>query len=268
MNTLRLKSKATALMLAAPLLLASAEGSAYTLWSTAETYLGSGIFHGPGVNTDNGPLFTTIIRNMGFVNSVDFVTPFVNNGAAEPNICGENEMNSAVDGKLSDGTLINENVEICSAMVAGTRMFVAVIDDGPYDGQQLTVTLNEGGVVMSFDLGIDIGIGPKGISKVPFFGTTAELTVPYSLQTLAGKKGVDQAGVYPSGTKLRGRLGDFNHDGWIDGTILAAGNMPLDSAFYPGQPYIIERHFETDIPVDGEVAANIKALQSATRGRE
>jgi len=75
-----------------------------------------------------------------------------------------------------------------------------------------------------------------------------------------GGKGVDQAGKYRSGTRLRGRIGDFNHDGWIDGTLLAAGVLPLNSRFHPGEPYLIIRTFETDIPLDGQLTGNVQGL--------
>ncbi|HEU5134142.1 MAG TPA: hypothetical protein VFU13_03260 [Steroidobacteraceae bacterium] len=255
------KSHALAVGVAGQLLLASVPAGAYTLWSTDKTYLGTGEFHGPGTNMDNGPLFATIIREMSFVNTLDFVTPFVNNGAAEPNICGEKEMTGPVDGKLSDGSEINENVETCAAMVAGTRLLPAVVAGGPHLGQQTSVTLDSGDVVMTMDFAIDLGAGAKNVIKVPFYGSTGEIVVPHSLQTQRGDIGVDQAGIHKSGTRLRGRIGDFNKDGWIDGTIVAAGNMPLDSPFYPGQPYVIVRYFETDIPIRGELSSNIKAMK-------
>ena len=262
MKASTMRAHVSALAVAGPLLFASVPAGAYTLWSTDQTYLGTGEFHGPGTNMDNGPLFATIIRNMSFVNTLDFVTPFINNGAAEPNICGEKEMTGPVDGKLSDGSEINENVETCAATVAGTKLLPAVISGGPHFGQQTSVTLDSGDVVMTMDLAIDLGAGAKSVSKVPFYGSTGEIVVPQSLQTQRGEKGVDQAGIHKSGTRLRGRVGDFNNDGWIDGTIVAAGNMPLDSLFYPGQPYVIVRYFETDIPIRGELSSNIKAMKA------
>jgi hypothetical protein len=71
--------------------------------------------------------------------------------------------------------------------------------------------------------------------------------------------GVDQAGSLKPGDRLQGRLGDFNHDGLIDGAIVVAGNMPLDSIFMPGAPYALIRYFETDIPYDGKLTGNLAA---------
>jgi hypothetical protein len=250
-----------------PAITPGAPADAYTLWSTSATYLGSGEFQGPGANLDNAPLFATVIRHMMFVNSRDFVTPFENNGDREPNICGAGQMTAGVGGRLSDGSLINENVDTCAAVIGGVKVLPAVIYGGFYMGEQISATQDDGNITMAMDLGIDLGVGARGVVKVPFYGTTGEVTVPTSLQTQMGGHGIDQAGIYPSGTRLRGRIGDFNHDGWIDGTIVATGVMPLDSTFYPGQPYVIVRHFETDIPIDGEWSSNVKALQEAATGR-
>jgi hypothetical protein len=242
-------------------LVSSFPAAAYTLWSTSETYLGTGEFQGPGVNQNNEPLFCTVIRNMMFVSDRDFVTPFENNGPQEPNIHGESQMSGTPDGKLSDGTLINENVDTCAAKIADVKILPAAIPGGLYMGEQVSATLDNGDVTMAFDIALDLGVGGKGVVRVPFYGTTGEITVPRSLQSQMGGQGIDQAGIYPSGTRLKGRIGDFNHDGWIDGTLVAAGVMPLDSPFYPGQPYVIVRHFETNIPIQGEWSGNVKALQ-------
>lgn len=246
--------------------LASQPAAAAKLWSTSETFLGSGEFYGPGSFTARQPLFEIELNNLSFFTDVDFVTPFANNGAAEPNTCGEKEFKGEIDGKLSDGTRINENADICSTTIAGTRMLIGVIEGGPHMGQQYNVTMDDGNIVMTMDLGLDLGIGAKGVVRLPFYGTTSELEVPKSLQSLKGEKGgVDQAGKFPSGTKLSGRIGDFNNDGWIDGTLVAVGNMPLDSPIYPGQPYAMHRNFETNIPIKGVLYGNIKDLRETKR---
>ena len=82
--------------------------------------------------------------------------------------------------------------------------------------------------------------------------------MPASLQTESGGKGVDQAGKLASGTTIAGRVGDFNHDGYIGGTLVAVGVMPLTSPIYPGQPFAMIRNFATDIPVDGAVVGSYK----------
>jgi len=248
-------------------LIMSGPVAAYTLWSIPTSYLGTGEFEGPGATVATEPLFCTVIRKMMFVNDRDFITPFENNGPEEPNIRGELRMPGTPDGKLSDGTLINENVDTCATTVAGVTLLPAVIEGGLYQGQQVSATLDDGNVTMAFDIALDLGVGAHGVVRVPFYGTTGEITVPKSLQTQGGGKGVDQAGKYPSGTRLRGRIGDFNHDGWIDGTLVAAGVMPLDSPFFPGQPYVIIRNFETNIPINGQWSGDVKSLVHATSSK-
>ncbi len=230
------------------------------LWSTSETFLGSGEFYGPGAFTAQQPLFEIVLNNLSFFTPVDFITPFFNNGESEPNICAEREREEKPDGKLSNGLLINENASLCLATIAGTEIMFAVVQGGPHQGQQLNVTLDDGNIVMTMDLALDLGIGEKGVVKLPFYGTTGSLTVPVSLQTALGEKGIDQAGKFPAGTVLQGRIGDFNNDGWIDGTLVAAGNIPLDSPIFPGQPYAMHRNFETNISIKGILYGNVKAL--------
>lgn len=249
--------------IAAPLalwLLATAPAAALTLYSTEESFNGPGRFFGPGAYTEEQVLFPVVIRNMIFQTERDFITPFVNNGPAEPNIRAEKAFRGTVDGKLSNGWLINENVDIYPAKVAGSDVIIAVVGGGPHSGRQLSITEENGEVVMTMDLAMDLGVGEKGVVRLPFYGTTGSVEVPYSLQTQMGNKGVDQAGELKSGTVLTGRIGDFNNDGWIDGTLVAAGNMPLDSTFYPGQPYALVRFFETDIRIEGSVFGNVAAL--------
>jgi hypothetical protein len=236
---------------------------AVTLWSTPDSFLGSGKFYGPGAYTEEQELFPVVIRNMIFVSKINFVTPFFNNGSAFPNIRGEMEFNGNVDGKLSDGTKINENVDIGMARIAGLNLLPAIIEEGHFRGEQVVVTLKDNTVIMVMDLAIDIGIGERGVIKLPFYGTTGTVTVPYSLQTQMGEQGVDQAGILKSGTKITGRIGDFNGDGCIDGTLVGTGTFPLDSIVYPGQPYVMQRHFETNILINGNVFGNPKLVDSS-----
>lgn len=257
-----MKARGVMTFVAAALSCAGA-ASAATLYSTPESYLGAGRFYGPGAYLEPQPLFPVVIRNMVWITEKDFVTPFVNNGAAEPNIMAEKGTRGVVDGKLSNGLLINENADIYPAKVAGADVIIAVVDGGPHNGLQVSLTSDAGEVTMTMDLAMDLGVGEKGVVRLPFYGTTGSVTVPYSLQTQMGGKGVDQAGEIPSGSVLTGRIGDFNNDGWIDGTLVATTTMPLSSSLYPGQPYVIVRHFETDIPIDGARYGDVKGMQLA-----
>lgn len=240
-------------------------GNAAKLWSTSESFLGTGEFYGPGAYITYQDLFEIELSNLAFVTKLVFVTPFYNNGPDEPNNCAEKQMSDKPDGRLSNGLLINENADMCIAVIAGTEMMFAVIQGGPHQGQQINVTLDTGDIVMTMDLALDLGIGEKGVVKLPFYGTTDSVVVPKSLQTQVNEIGIDQAGPFPSGTTLTGRIGDFNGDGWIDGTLVAVGNIPLDSPIYPGQPYAMHRNFETNIPIKGLSYGNVKKLVEKKR---
>lgn len=261
--------------------LLSPVAGAATLYSTADGPAGVGTFHGPGAYMEESALFPVVIRNMIWVTERDFATPFENNGARPPNTSGETEFHEsqatgvdpalrAVDGRLSNGVRVNENVDVGVARIAGTEVLFAVVEGGSYNGAQLAVAGEDGQIVMSMDLAMDLGIGPKGVARLAFSGTTGTVVVPQSLQTQAGGKGVDQAGRFPSGTRLTGRVGDFNHDGRIDGTLVSALTLPLDAPLYPGQPFVIVRHFDTDMPIAGARFGDVHGLlqkAAPARGR-
>jgi hypothetical protein len=241
------------LLLVAAILPGSGDLQAATMYSTKDTYMGPGTFWGPGP-IEATRIFDVVIPNIGFSSRENFVTPFRNNGGAEPNICGEKELGGTPRGTLSDGvTKLNEQVNTCTFELNGVKMLVGVVDGGPHNGRQVATTLDDGTMIMTMDFALDLGIGKSGIVVIPFYGTTAEVTVPYSLQTQLGLEGgVDKAGELASGSKLRGRYGDFDHDGMLDGAIVLAGVMPLSSIFMPGAPYALIRNFTTDVPYDGK----------------
>ena len=232
----------------------------FTLWSENHTFMGTGKMHGPGANVSDQDLFPMVLSNLSFTTSSDWIMPFFNNGTEDPNICGENELLDISDGRLSNDQLINENASMCSMTIAGTDMLIAVVNDSSLQGEQHYTTLKNGDIEVRMDLALDLNIGDKGIIKMPFFGTTGTVTVPMSLQTQNNEQGVDAAGKYESGTELKGRIGDFNQDGWIDGTMVSVGNMPLDSPVFPGQPFAMQRNFELNIPVKKFKFGNVKAL--------
>ncbi len=236
-------------------LFAATPTPAATMYSRKDSYMGAGTFYGPGKVPDS-VLFDAQISGIGFSAPLNFVTPLSNNGAAPPNVCGEAQSGKTPTGLLSDGvTRINENVDACAFDLNHARVLVAIIDGGPHQGQQVAVTTSQDGkatMTMTMDFAIDMGIGKAGVIKIPFYGTTGEVVVPTSLQTALGiGGGVDAAGSLQPGDKLQGRLGDYNHDGMLDGAIVVAGNIPLNSIFMPGAPYALIRYFETDVPYDG-----------------
>jgi len=235
---------------------------AATLWSVPGSYLGTGYFFGPGAFMTPTPLFPVMIRNLSFTSTQDFVTPFWNNGAAAPNLASEMDF-PPVDGLLSDGTRINENVDLGTFTLAGARFMPAVGEGGEFAGQQQAVTQGDGNVVMVMDLVLDLGFGPKGVIRIPFHGTTGTLTIPAPLPRPQGPAGAQGAGALRTGETISGRVGDFNGDGYIDGTLVAVGVMPLSSPVYPGQAFAMSRNFETDIPIAGTLAGSAQAVNKA-----
>ncbi len=229
-----------------------------TMYSVKSQDFGIGTFYGPGP-IDDTELFSVTIRNLAFSSSLNFITAMVNNGDQEPNICGEKEIGGESTGMLSDGvTKINENVDVCAFEINGMKILVGIIDGGPHSGEQIATMTDDGFMVMTMDTALDLGVGESGIIRIPFYATTGEVTVPLSLQTKIGLPGgVDRAGSKPSGTVLKGRLGDFNNDGLLDGAIVLAGNIPIDSMLLPGAPYAFTRYFETDVPFNGDLYGKI-----------
>jgi hypothetical protein len=258
----------TRIFIAIIAVLACAAANAATMYSTKDSYMGAGTFYGPGKVKDM-VLFDAQIHEIGLSAPVNFITPLSNNAGEEPNICGEKEIGKKATGFLSDGvTRINENIDVCAFMINSAKLLVAVIDGGPHGGQQVAVTTDGGGIVtmtMTMDFAIDMGIGAAGIIKLEFYGTTGEVTLPYSLQTQLGiEGGMDAAGSLKPGDKIQGRLGDYNGDGMLDGAIVLAGNLPLNSVFMPGAPYALIRYFDTNVPYDGKVVGRLRQLETTT----
>lgn len=248
-------------------LLGGGEAGAFNVYSTQATFMGAGTFHGPGRLPDS-VLFDANIRNVAFTSAATFVTPFFNNGPLAPNVPGEVATSPDPDGYFSDGTTpINENIEVGPFVLNGTPILVGIGAGGGHQGEQIAVLLDRHTMIMTMDIVFDMGIGAGGVVSAPFYGTTAEATVPPSIQTQMGfPGGVDQAGTLKPGDKLRGRLGDFNGDGMLDGAIVVTGNMPLTSIFMPGAPYALIRYFDTDMPYAGERIGALPGSQEARQG--
>ena len=232
----------------------SSRSQSATMYSIKSQTFGTGTFYGPGAIEDT-ELFPVIIRNLSFSAPFTFITPMDNNGAEYPNICGEREIKEQATGTLSDGkTKLNENVDVCAFEINGLKILVGIIDGGPHHGGQVATLSSDGTMVMTMDTALDLGVGEAGIIRIPFYASTGRVTVPFSVQTQMGLPGgIDKAGSVPSGTVLQGRLGDYNHDGLLDGAIVLAGTIPIDSMLLPGAPYAFIRYFETDVPYDGDV---------------
>jgi hypothetical protein len=249
---MKLRSLVVVLAFSAWCGLGSTGASAFTVFSTTQSFMGPGIFYGPGKLPDS-PLFNVTIRNVLFTGEGTFVTPFLNDGPDGPHTDGEIATENQPNGLFSDGiTPINENADTGPFELHGTAFLAGIAGGGPHGGEQIAL-MHDDNMIMTMDLVLDMGIGEAGIVKLPFYGTTGTVTIPASLQTQLGLPGgIDRAGSLPVGAKISGRLGDFNHDGFIDGAIVVAGNLPLKSIFMPGAPYALIRYFETDMPVNGQ----------------
>lgn len=243
--------------LAAAGLLASGGASAFTVFSDAKSLGGPGVFYGPG-KLPQVPIFDVTIRNVTFANAGVFVTPYVNNGSEGPFTSGQLAMTKTPSGFMSDNlTTVNVNADTGPFDLNGMTMLAAIAGGSAHGGEQISV-MYDGVMIMTMDMGLDMGIGAAGVMKFPFYGTTDEVTVPYSLQTQMGLPGgIDRAGPLASGTKMRGRIGDSDGDGFIDGALVVAGNMPLDAIFMPGAPYLLIRNFQTDMPADGQIVGTL-----------
>ncbi|MFN9480727.1 MAG: hypothetical protein ACK6C0_15115 [Betaproteobacteria bacterium] len=237
--------------------LACGGASAFTVFSDSKSLGGPGVFYGPG-KLPQVPIFDVTIRNVTFAEAGVFVTPYVNNGAQGPFTSGQLAVQKTPNGFLSDNaTTINVNADTGPFDLNGMTMLTGIAGGSAHGGEQLSVMYN-GTMIMTMDMGLDMGIGEAGVMKVPFYGTTGEVTVPLSLQTQMGVPGgIDRAGPIASGTKMSGRIGDADGDGFIDGSLVVAGNMPLTSIFMPGAPYLLIRNFQTDMPVDGQIVGTL-----------
>jgi hypothetical protein len=257
MHKQQIKQSICAALLGAGLIACGSAG-AFTVFSTKDSYMGAGKFYGPG-KLPESPLFDVTIHNVAFSSAATFVTPFYNNGGAEPNVPGEVATSDKPDGYFSDGkTPINENAEVGPFVLNGTKVLVGIGGGGAHQGEQISVLLDKHTMIMTMDIVFDMGIGEAGVVAAPFYGTTQEATLPQSIQTQLGiEGGIDRAGPLKSGDKIHGRLGDSNGDGRLDGAIVVTGNMPLTSVFMPGAPYALIRHFDTDMPYNGAVVGKL-----------
>lgn len=235
----------------------SSTALAFSLHSTHQSFQGTGKMFGLG--SDGAALPEMRVDNLAFSNKFNLITPFFNNGGKAPNICSERTLKEKPTGLLSDHkTKINENVDACSITINGDKVLLAVIDSGSHSGEQLFFIDKNGHLASNMDVALDSGSGEEGIIRVPFHGTTGKQDVPFSLQSQKGKDGgEDFAGSIESGAELQGRIGDYNGDGFLDGTLLFVGNIPLSSKIFAGAPYVFFRNFETDIPISGKILGKL-----------
>ncbi len=178
---------------------------------------------------------------------------FFNNQGQEPNAPGEILQGLKIDGKLSDGTLINENVDVGRVFLMNGRfnMLLAAVGGGP-NGGGLTFYLDEfGNWNLRDDAGVDPGF-PVGVIKMDnFLFSTSARILPFSKQTQLGyPAGIDRSGSIASNSFVEGYLGDDDFDGYLDGHFNVIGTFPFNSILLPGAPYAQTRTFRSKIPLN------------------
>lgn len=214
-----------------------------------------GRFFGPG-NKGSQAIVPASVRGIVLTGPLSGEIPFFNNGAQAPNVIAEILQGGVVDGYTSNGVAINENID--------TGLFLVMSDAQTGESARMMVV----GVApeqMRPDAKGNLTFNPQVIADpgspelaVPFsvMFTTGAAQVPLSLKTQQGLPGGhDQAGPFPSGRILIGRIGDFDQDGFLDGELVLAGNPPLELIVARGDPIAQRRPWTLDVPVAPPLAA-------------
>jgi len=214
-------------------------------------YFEKGRFFGPGQMPD-AQMPKGVINPVIFEDFLSGVTPYFNNGSESPNLKSRDKFPSLEKAMLSDGSLLNENMDggVVDIGMGAMSLLNVVAAKGPNKGQQqyqLDSGLNWN---ITTDLALDPGF-PQGLLIINNLNiTTSLIWVPTSLQTQQGiPGGADVAGSLTSGTPLVGELGDKNNDGYLDGRVVGQASIPLQHIFSPGAPAVQSRYFYSDIPI-------------------
>ena len=210
-----------------------------------------GVFYGPAQMPDS-PLPEGLLGSIEFDQPLSGATTFFNNGPEPPNVPGGVETDGVTDGKMSDGTPFNEHVwgGIAEVGRGAMRFMVVVALEGPHKGRELYELQPDWSWTVSTDLALDPGFAEGIVVSRDIKITTGLRWVTPSLQTQQGiPDGLDRAGSLPSGVALVGRLGDYDGDGWLDGMLVGASNVPLGHMFTPGAPVVQTRIFSSDIHI-------------------
>lgn len=212
-------------------------------------YLKGGTLYGPG-NLGIHKLQDGSLDNFIVTAPLTGQVEHANNGSDLPNIYAESLHVGEIDGELSNGLKINENVN------AG---FVLEIDE-PETGEKVKLFVSsisqefvapdkDGNLIFKLTAGFDPGL-PEFVVTMPVTFVTGAATVPISEKTRRGQKGgSDKAGPYLSGYSHVGRLGDFDQDGLLDGEFVLGGVSPYELIIAEGDPILVIRPFTSDIPV-------------------
>jgi hypothetical protein len=208
--------------------------------------LHGGHFFGPGPIVPDTPLPDGSIRGISFdLAKQEGVAAFAEGGRLLSD--GKTTTNGNIDAgalEIGGGTAETNKTK-------GKTFWLYAVAGGPNEGREHYRFDADYNMVWTVDIGLDPGFA-EGIVRVNGFQlTTGTRKVPLSLQSLARQPGgYDKAGSFASGTKLVGRVGDFDADGLMDGIIVATANVPLQADLLPGAPVANKRGFRTDIAID------------------
>lgn len=193
-----------------------------------------------------------------------------NNGGAEPNLPGEAAVGKTPNGRFSDGTPVNENIDVGHVLLMNgkLKLFLAALAGGPNGGNVHFYLDRYWNWTIRDDIGIDPGFAEGVIKFDEFTFSTSPRLLPLSTQTQNKEPaGVDRAGSLASGAVVPGLLGDDDGDGKLDGTFNALGSFPLGAVFLPGAPFAQTRFFTTDIDVSAELAGFLTLANAVSQLR-
>lgn len=207
-----------------------------------------GHFFGPGPIVPDTPLPDGILKNIKFnLKKFSGYANFDNDGSPES--------------RLSDGkTKINQNIAAGVLNIGdGTNpVLLVAVKTGKNKGREYYRLADDYSFEWIVDLALDPGFAEGIITVEDFVLTTGLVKIARSAQTennIPG--GYDQAGSLRSGQYLAGRVGDFNQDGFMDGIVVAAPRVPLESNMLPGSPVGNQRGFETDVKIPAHLACEL-----------
>ena len=237
-------------------ILAEAEGFSLTLEG--------GMLYGPG-NLGVHRLQPGKIHNFLVTAPLTGHVEMFNNAGEKPNIFAETLHVTEVDGKLSDGTLINENIDVGFVLTIAepetkqeVQLFVCSVSE------EAVIPDENGNIEFALTAGFDPGL-PDYVVKMDVAFVTGVGRLPLSERTRRGLAGGhDNADQFSSGHARVGKLGDFDNDGMLDGEFILAGNAPFDLIIAEGDPILVVRPFSSDIPVSAANAA-LYTVKGVTR---
>ncbi len=217
--------------------------------------LKQGRFYGPG-NKGSQAVVPAFVHNIVLTGPLTGEIPFFNNGAEAPNVIAEVLQGGVVDGHTSSGVPINENID--------TGLFLRFADVETGESARLMVVGIEpehmvpdakGNLTFDPHVIADPGVAAQAVEFDVMF-TSGAAEIPLSLKTQQGQPGGhDQAGRFPSGRIIIGRIGDFDQDGFLDGELVQAVNSPLELIVARGDPIAQRRPWTLDVPVPPPAAA-------------